>query len=323
MKRLLPFIICLTIASAVQAQRNDSLFVQHQDHGWAIRHAVKAGETVFSLARKYHTPPAILADVNEINYQTALVLNQKVMVPLGAYNQLKAKPEGQEYRPLYYRVKQDDDLHAIARASAVSMRTVQQWNGMMDNELMPGKVLTVGWVLYDNTALPTAGTKTEGIPVRQPMTVAPAQPVNTGVAKQPIAALSRPKGRDTVIIIKKPKPEAVPVVDSTESEEERQYLVQTSNEERVETEKGPVSFYGSAKGGGSNGTFYAFHNTVAKGTIIKVHNPGSDKTIYVKVLGPMPATRLYHNSVLGISSKAREALGAATEKAWCELSYAR
>jgi hypothetical protein len=56
--------------------------------------------------------------------------------------------------------------------------------------------------------------------------------------------------------------------------------------------------------------------------VVKVFNPGSGKTIYVKVLGPLPDTKLYANSIIGISSGAKEALGVTDNRTWCELSYA-
>ena len=58
-----------------------------------------------------------------------------------------------------------------------------------------------------------------------------------------------------------------------------------------------------------------------RGTVIKITNPGSGKTIYVKVLDKIPDTKLYTNSIIGISNSAREALGVTDSKAWVEISY--
>ena len=54
---------------------------------------------------------------------------------------------------------------------------------------------------------------------------------------------------------------------------------------------------------------------------MKVFNPGTNKTIYVKILGPVPDTKLYANSIIGICDAAKEALGITDNKAWVELSY--
>lgn len=310
MKRLVFFLFLVLAACVSYAQRADSLFVVHQDHGWAITHPVKAGETVFSLARRYHVPPAILADVNNLNYQSPLSTGSRVLIPLGAYNQLTTPPNGGEYRPIYYRVSGDDDLRSIARASIVSQRALQGWNGLLDNELHTGQILKVGWVLYDNTNLQPG----------QPKPASSQQPLVIAAPKPATSSVFRPRSRDTIIQIIQPPRDTADVDTIAISAAETEYLSQTYNGQSVHTEKGPVAFYGSKTG--NNSFFYAFHNTASKGTIIKVHNPGTGKTIFVKVLGPMPETRLYHNSVLGINAKARAALGVTTEKAWCELSYA-
>jgi hypothetical protein len=110
------------------------------------------------------------------------------------------------------------------------------------------------------------------------------------------------------------------MVDTT-SEEEELYLQQTNNELNAIEEKGAVVFFASTGKVKSSDVFFAFHATAAKGTIIKVYNPGTNKTIFVKVLAPLPATKQYANSILGIGSVAKDALGVTENKAWCELKY--
>jgi hypothetical protein len=96
------------------------------------------------------------------------------------------------------------------------------------------------------------------------------------------------------------------------------YNRQTNNGMNVLTEKGTAVFFDK---GGKNNVYYAFHTATPSGTIIKVTNPGTGKTIYVKVLGKIPDTKLYSNSIIGISTSAREALGVTDSKAWVEISY--
>src|SRR6185437_920718 len=105
------------------------------------------------------------------------------------------------------------------------------------------------------------------------------------------------------------------------TEIEQLYMSQTNNELNTTTEKGPAVFFEMA-GGASATVFYAFHNTTPRGTIIKVFNPGNGKTIFVKVLGPLPETKQYYNSIIGITGAAKEALGVNDNKAWCELTFA-
>ena len=68
--------------------------------------------------------------------------------------------------------------------------------------------------------------------------------------------------------------------------------------------------------------YFALHGTAPKGTIIKVYNPGTDKQVFVKVIGTLPGTKQYYNSIIGIAGGAKDVLGVTDEKAWCELKYA-
>jgi hypothetical protein len=135
----------------------------------------------------------------------------------------------------------------------------------------------------------------------------PAQTTTTSAPKR--------KG-DTMYIIKKKQ-----VFIDTLTPEEKLFMSQTDSGKNVTEEKGSAVFFGS--GGKIKGTdmYFAFHNMAPKGTVIKVHNPGTDSTIYVKVIGLIPGTKQYHNTVIGIGAGAKERLGALEEKIFCELWY--
>lgn len=324
-----PVLACLLIclSSAAFCQKTDSLFVQMSETGWMMRYKVKSGETLFALARRFHVPPSILADANEMNYQTSLKVGQTIEIPVGAYNQLNARPAGNDFRPLYYKPFESGELRRIARLSSVSQRTVQQWNKLELPEVAPGKPLLIGWIRFDATDVGLLVDKKE--PLRTEVNDHFPEPA---ITRKPVRAdtlfLGDARKRDTIRLSRKTElPPAkhtvarnAPDVPDSSDDPERVFDEHIAKRSKVVSEKGTAAFY---PGTGRQGAFYyALHNTAPKGSVIKVFNPGTEKTIYVKVLGKMPATRLYHNCVIGISAAAREALGATTEKAWCELTYA-
>src|ERR1044071_5430779 len=96
-----------------------------------------------------------------------------------------------------------------------------------------------------------------------------------GFAQERTAAAQKKKPGDTVILIRIKKP---PI--DTLTPEEKLFMEQTHNGTTVTEERGSAVFFGNS--GKIKGTdmYYAFHNTAPRGTIIKVHNPGADKTIY-------------------------------------------
>jgi LysM repeat protein len=286
---------------AAHAQSEDSLFVTVRGEGWMIPHRIVAGETVFMLARRYHVPPAILAGANGLNYQSSLAENTIIYIPLDAYNQVKDKPaQMADVRPVYYKAKGNDDLYRISKNSNVQQHTMQQWNNLAGTAVETGQRLFVGWILYDATQA--------SFPARPQAGAAPAPP--------PVMNGTQQQANETDA--------ATPVADTSKhvpaSDLEATYMTQTNNEVNVTIEKGPAVFFDMPGGHGGN-TFYAFHNITPRGTIIKVFNPGNGKTVYVKVIGPIPAAKLYSNSIIGISGTAKAALGVEDSKTWCELSF--
>lgn len=356
--------ILIFLGTSLWAQGKDSLFVKQSGNGWAIIHKVKQGETIFSISRRYHVPPAILTDANWLSYQQALVGGQELKIPLGAYNQPNGKPINEnEMRPFYLEAGYRPDLYRIARNSNVQQKTIQEWNKMESTDVYEGQRLLVGWVLYDATPMPgesnaspvsqahaqeikmgspeplkktvVVNGKPENITVK---TITPTKPVTQAAPPVKPTVVTVPEKKPGSIVVsqdqnKAVKPPMIIVIDGdtvkneiaepvdTLSEVEHLYMSQTNEEQNVQEEKGPAVFYPSASKSRQD-IYYAFHNTAPRGTIIKVHNPGTDKTIFVKVIGTIPSTKLYHNSVIGITSQAKEELGVRNEeKAWCVLSY--
>lgn len=289
------------------AQKTDSIFVSHDDKGWVIRHKVKPKETVLSLARRFHVPPAMVADMNSVTYQQQLTANSKVYIPLGAYNLLTAKPlNTQETRPIYRKVGDDESLYSIARATGVSQRTIQKWNNLDYIELHKGQILLVGWVLYDNTSL--TKPKKEQVAKTEPPVVKPSESSIKVTMHVPDTIYYNPN--DTLAL-----------ADTMLSEGAQLFNQQTFDGSSVTEEKGTAAFF---KGGGfsSNGIYFAFHNTAKRGTIIKIYNPGTGKTVYAKVIGPLPVREIFHNAIIGISNDAKAELEVPGQKMWAEISYA-
>lgn len=329
-------ILCFFMLSAA-AQDDDSLFVVMKNKSWVMPYTTGQGETVFMVARRFHVPPAVLGSANGTDYKSAFPSHAQVTVPIAAYNFAREKPgDMTDILPLYYRVKEDDDLGRISRLSGVSQQVMERWNDLPDNNIYIGQSLFVGWVLYDATSGKKGiATHIEG--EKQSANVAtPQRNNNSKLSNDPNPEAQWPGMRrkqlqddgwsrggnndgqtqvwhDTVIVLKQGN------TDSVVSPFETLYLEQTNNEVNAATEKGTVAFFNS--GNKENKVFYAFHNDLQRGVIIKVHNPGTDKTIYAKVIGALPATKQYYNCMMALSGNAKEELGVHDNKAWCEISH--
>lgn len=293
------FSIVLLLFTISTAFAQDSLFVVFKGDKWVISHEARLGENLFILAKRYHVPAAVLADENRLNYQDGIEKGRVIYIPFSKYNQGGVQPfDINATKPVYYKVNAGDNLFTLSKYAGVPQRIMQQWNDLPDNTIAEGEVLFAGWVLYDSSQTPFSD-------VKKPV-------VNNNSAN----AAGRGK-KDSVTVIKIPKP----VID-TLSDVEEEYIAQTGNELNVMEEKGTVAFFNSAGKTGNSDTYFAFYNGAPKGTIIKVHNPGTGKTIFVKVLGPLPATKQYHNAMMGLGSVAKTLLGVNDSRAWCEIKHA-
>ena len=263
------------------AQGTDSLKVIRKDNNWAIKYTLKPGEYIRMLALRFCISETVITNANDAETMKKLAPGSVIDIPVTPENYFVNKQPFSNLSELFYEVVPKDDIGIVSMYSGVTKSQIRSWNGLKGNTILPGQVLMVGWVK-----------------------MIPKDTAN------PATLLAYPSNR------KKPKTDSIkPMVPG---DLDIEYNKQTNNGSNVLTEKGTAVFFEKS---GKSGVYLAFHNSTPRGTIIKVYNPGTGKTTYVKVLGPIPDTKQYANCIIGISEAAKEALGVTDNKAWCELSY--
>lgn len=286
MLRLLILILLTLPFTYAYSQEEDSLFVVKKEGNWEIPYTVKERENSRMLAKRFFLDEIDLEEANSESTIKKMSEGSTIYIPVTKRNFYKVKPPPlsmKHVRELYYKVAAKDDIGMLSTYSGVTKTEFRTWNELRGNTLKPGQILFVGWVKMMYKDTTDAET---------------------------LAAYPAPK---KIVVIDTTN--KVPVPGNLDSV----YNIQTNNGLNVLSEKGTAVFFDKP---GKVTMYYAFHNEAARGSIIKVYYPGSGKSTYVKVLGPLPDTKLYANSIIGISSSAKEALGINDNKAWCELSYA-
>lgn len=263
------------------AQETDSLFAVRKGNALAIKYTVQAGENMSMLAKRFNVTDGLLAYTNEAEASKKLSPGDIVYIPVSKENYKTTKQPFDETQGLYYRVGPKDDIGLISTYVSVTKSVMISWNNLHGNTLTTGQTLFVGWL------------KVLSRDTSNPVNMS-AYPVVKKVTAADTARKPVPGGLDSI------------------------FNRQTYNGMSVLTEKGTAVFFEKA---GKNNVYYAFHTATPRGTVIKVYNPGTGKTIYVKVLDKIPDTKLYTNSIIGISTSAKEALGVTDNKAWVEISY--
>lgn len=283
MWRYLIVLLFSIINVSARAQDVDSLISARKGPSLVIKYTLKYGENPGMLAIRFYLPDDALAKVNDIEMLKKMEPGSIINIPVLKTNYQTTHPtlDISNLHELYYHVAPRDEIGVLSSYLGVTKADLRNWNYLHGNTLVPGQTLFLGWIKMMDHDSTNAATDR-------------AYPI---VRKKTI--------EDT------PKITVLGGLDTA-------YNRQTNNGLNVLNEKGTAVFFDKP---GKNPVFYAFHNSTPRNTVIKVFNPGTNKAIYVKVLGPLPGTKLYANSIIGISNSAREALGVTDSKAWVELSY--
>jgi membrane-bound lytic murein transglycosylase D len=101
------------------------------------RHRVEAGETLTSLARKYHVTAPAIAAANSLGRTDELSPGDKLIIPA---SQPVADTKSRLVR---YRVRKGDTLGGIADQFSVSPEELRKWNGLKTARVSRGMVLRV------------------------------------------------------------------------------------------------------------------------------------------------------------------------------------
>ncbi len=315
------------------AQGND-LQVQGASPNLYVVHAVQAKENWYSIGRMYNISPKQLAPFNGLGLDKALAIGQSLKIPLTGdnFSQDGNKAADEVFVPVHHTIQPKEWLfHISSLYNKVPVEDLEKWNGINKDQAKAGLNLVVGYLKVKTgqsslaskgqvkvvvTAPPVASNTTETKDSKKPEEKKP----ETKEEKKPVAA---PVVENTDVAIKTPpspaqKEEAKPVVVTP--------VVNTTNgtklsyfgnqyEESGKSISGNTGVFKSTSGW-NDGKYYALVNNVPVGTIVKVNNPVSGKTIYAKVLGNLPDMK----ESLGLIARLSDAAAAQIEGAGIKFS---
>jgi len=140
------------------------------------RHRVENGETLASIAKKYHVTAAAVADANNLDRNDALEAGTKLIIPA-------TQPQSETKRRLVsYRVRRGDTLSGIADRFSVDAEDVRKWNRLKSNRVSRGMVLRI----YTIGGAPEAApAHARSKPKKKPTPTAAASTGNTPAEGKP------------------------------------------------------------------------------------------------------------------------------------------
>lgn len=346
MKRLL--IVLLSVPLFVLAQ-NKPLVIQGVSPNLYVNHTVTAKENYYSIGRIYNISPKEIAPFNNVAMEKGLSLGQALKIPLLAANfvQTGNAAADEVLIPVYHIVEGKESFYRMSiNYNKLPVETLKQWNNLKADAVGNGKALIVGYLKVKKEVSPLAtmgqakpaghsvaavenpnkslAAKEAGKPDVSNETLPPVKnPINQKpvmaekVKKEPIA------GEET---LKEPAPVKKEVFHASRKYFnggvfKQDYEIQTRDKDIV-GETGQAAIFKSTSGW-EDGKYYCLHNSSSPGTIVKITNTFTGKSIFAKVLDTIPDMEQNAGLLVRISNAAADELGAGDAKFDCTLSYSK
>ncbi len=212
----------------------------------------------------------------------------KVLIPVG---EIIKQQHCDSCSPVYHTVAKSEGLYRIGKYYGnVSVATLKSLNHLRSDAIQPGQELLVGYVAHYSTGDVTQTAKSSHEP----------------------AAETNPPGTE--------KPDSVKNNVPVEPKPELLYRgngffepdFQPDAHSILQAEGNAASF--KSESGWKDGRFYLLNSQLKTGVVVKVTNLATQKSIYVKVVGPLPRIKQNENLDWRLSNAASASLGVWNEE---------
>jgi LysM repeat protein len=308
---------------------SDSLRMESINGKLFIIHQVSEHETLYGVSRRYGTPITAILEFNP-KAASGLEVGQLLQIPY------VPKPKPQSGDGSIHKVAAKETLFSVAKLYNVSMDDLKAWNHLTDYALSVGQELIVkkppGFVGAVSMETPKSATGTHTV---EPKETLFSIAKKYGITVQQLKDLNGITGADVkigqVLIVQAAASVTNPMIEKpllttpVVKEEPKQEKIET-----VPTRTETVIGSDEVKEGGlaevidgteGNRKYLALHRTAKAGAILKVRNELNNREVFVRVVGPLPATGVNDKLVIKISKSAFDRLGAIDPKFRVEVTY--
>jgi LysM repeat protein len=267
-------------------------------------HTVDKAETLYSISRRYEVSVAELKDWNNLS-SDAINLGDRLRVAPPTNLEASLKPQASmtassdqpQSNPLdfvgkvVHTVASKETLYSIARRYDTTEEQIREWNRMTNDQLAVDQKLIVG------TAKGMPGRSESGRLMRN------------GGEQSSSGAKEHTYNNNPITITQIGDPSQEDLAGS---------VTEATGSVRKMTELGMAMVIDEAAG---TKKYLALHRTAPIGTIMQVHNEMNNLSVFVRVVGKLPATGDNDKVLIKLSRKAFDKLGAYNEKFPVRLTY--
>ncbi|NJN25641.1 MAG: LysM peptidoglycan-binding domain-containing protein [Cyclobacteriaceae bacterium] len=323
----------------------DSVGLVNKNGGKYIVHEVIAGETLFALSRKYGVDTQAIKDANSDDVSN-LAIGQRVLVPFRKIDEQKWE---------IHKVKPSETLFSISRQYDVKVDDLIKWNNLTDNSISIGQMLKVsfksGSDIDIERNIDNEKRRTHLVEKSQTLyaisrmyQVTPAQlrswnklssdELNIGqvlVVSEEADEVDK-SSNSSMLPINKQEKQPADKIPSAGATTPAQTLVsaetvKTTEPKTIEESDMPAEkvvqkgFAEVIDNSNETKKYLALHRDAQIGTIMQVRNEMNNQSVFVRIVGTIPATGDNAKVILKISKKAYDRLGAVDSRFPVEVSY--
>ncbi len=340
MKNIVLLSVIILTTTILQAQTNETLLIKSSDKGLYVDHKTTPKENFYSMGRAFNVHPKHIALFNGLEMSKGLSLGQNVKIPLSDTNFTQKTDKG---IPIYYVTGNGETLYRVSTNNKnVLMENLRKWNHLSSDKLANGTKLIIGYLTTSETQAmavnaPSQKTETATKP-QENKGVAKTEVVNKPEQKKEDAkssevkneAINKPEQKKVEATQPKDEPkknnDVVQAKEDVKTKNTDQGYFKTSFDQQVKQqpaskEQTVTSGIFKTASGWDDAKYYVLMNGADPGTIVRITNPGNNKTIYAKLLGEM-SDKQGQGLNIRISNAAANALDISeTDKFIVKLNY--
>ena len=328
-KSLLLVLLMFISSDVLFAQQND-LEIQGTSDNLYVEHTVSPKENFYSIGRTYNVNPKELASYNHLHFQSGLDIGQTMKIPLTKSNFTQSTKAEPNYTlvPVYHTVVAGETLYRLGvNYNKVSLAYLKKWNNMSTDAVSVGSKMIVGYLKVDKqlSTLDNKGSNTAGNEVvKEQKESNPVLPPKPQPASPPQQVTENTPASQPNPEAKKAAQPSVPVVEKSNGGFaggffKQLYAEQTGNKSN-QNKNGTGGVFKSTSGW-QDGKYYCFSNDATAGTVLKITNNATGKSIFAKVLDTIPAIQQNEGLIVVISNAAASELGAGDNKFDCVVNF--
>ncbi|MFM7079893.1 MAG: LysM peptidoglycan-binding domain-containing protein [Bacteroidota bacterium] len=296
--KLILLLALVAVQSEASVVLDDSLRTKWANGKKYVLHLVEPGETWTFLSARYGCAVDDLIRVN--NGVELLKAGQIVQIPVSSTKQPSnptAYTSKSQQNEVTHTVKKGETLFAISRKYGVSVSEIKRLNGILNEGIVEGRVLII-----------RKAQVIEPVPSTKPDSSIVVSPNDTAIPN------NQPKPIEASPIPTEPTEEVIHTtkkIQSVRPKEGGKPIIQI-------TETGYADLVQDNSLGPSN--YYCLHRTAPINTIIKMTDNETGKSVYLKVMGNIPASEK-GSVVIRLTNHPLKLLGNRNTPFLVEISY--